>query len=149
MFARWSHRGAQDLNAVDLAVAREKIAEGFRSNKYLDLKGIESIAYGFNIQAGISEYAGAALLVAQTQERADALAGFWWAKGLDDARMSVVIEVAFNGGVAGLLHFPKMLAAIGAKNWQAAHDELLDSDSARELPERYKALAQILLTGVA
>lgn len=140
--------GTQNLSAVDLAVAREKVSEGFRANKYLDPKGIETIAYGFNIQAGISEYSAAALLVAQTQERADALAGFWWAQGLDDARMSVIIEVAFNGGVAGLLHFPKCLAAIGSKDWVTAKAELLDSDAARELPERYKALAEILLTGV-
>lgn len=137
------------MSAVDLAVAREKIAEGFRANKYLDTKGIETIAYGFNIKAGISEFAAAALLTAQTQERADALAGFWWAKGLDDARMSVVIEVAFNGGIGGLLHFPKMLAAIGAKDWPTAKAELLDSDAARDLPKRYGALAEILLTGAA
>lgn len=137
------------MSAVDLAVAREKPAEAFRAHKYPDSRGFETIGYGFNVDAGISLYAATALLVAQTQERADALAGFWWAKGLDDARMSVIIEVAFNGGVSGLLHYPKMLAAVGAKNWQAAHDELLDSDAARELPKRYQALAQILLSGVA
>lgn len=136
------------MSAVELAVAREKPSEAFRSKKYLDPRGFETIGFGFNIDAGISLYAASALLTAQTQERADALQGFWWAQGLDDARMSVVIEVAFNGGVEGLLHYPKMLAAVGAKNWQAAHDELLDSDAARELPNRYAALAQILLTGV-
>src|SRR5258706_2599078 len=120
------------MTAVDIAVAREKPSEAFRAKKYLDTKGNETIGYGFNIDAGISEYAAAALLTAQTQERADALEGFWWAKGLDDARMSVVIEVAFNGGLSCLLHFPKMLAAIGAKDWKTAHDELLDSDAARE-----------------
>jgi lysozyme len=137
------------MSAVDLAIAREKPAEAFRPHKYPDPRGFETIGFGFNVDAGISLYAATALLVAQTQERADALKGFWWAQGLDDARMSVVIEIAFNGGVSGLLHYPKMLAAIGAKNWQAAHDECLDSDAARELPARYKALAQILLTGVA
>lgn len=137
------------MSAVDLAVAREKPAEAFRAHKYLDPRGFETIGFGFNVDAGISLFAATALLVAQTQERADALKGFWWAQGLDDPRMSVIIEVAFNGGVQGLLHFPKMLAAVGAKNWQVAHDELLDSDAARELPKRYGALAQILLTGVA
>lgn len=136
------------MSAVDLAVAREKVSEGFRANKYPDPRGFESIGFGFNIDAGISRYAATALMIAQTQERADALAGFWWAKDLDDPRMSVVIEVAFNGGISGLLHYPKMLSAIGSKNWQAAHDELLDSDAARELPGRYSVLARILLTGI-
>jgi lysozyme len=137
------------VSAVSLAVAREKTAEGFRAAKYLDTRGKETIGFGFNIDSGISLFAATALLTAQTQERADALTSFWWAAGLDDARMSVVIEVSFNDGLNGLLHFPKMLAAIGAKNWQAAHDELLDSDAARELPKRYQGLAQILLSGIA
>jgi lysozyme len=136
------------MSALDFAIARLKTDEGFRAAAYRDTVGKLTIGYGFCVDAGISQFAATALLAAQAQERAQALAGFWWAKGLDDARMSVVIEVAFNDGLNGLLHFPKMLAAIGAKNWQAAHDELLDSDAARELPTRYKALAQILLTGV-
>lgn len=137
------------MSAVDLAVSRAKPSERYMAHKYLDPRGFESIAYGFNIDAGISEFAACALLTAQVQERADALTTFWWAKGLDDPRMSVVVEIAFNAGLAGLLHFPKMLAALGAKNWQAAHDECLDSDAARELPARYNVLAEILLTGVA
>jgi GH24 family phage-related lysozyme (muramidase) len=137
------------MSAVDIAEKRAEPSEGFRSMKYLDTRGNESIGIGFNIAAGISLRAARALFREQLAERADALAGFWWAKGLDDARMSVVIEIAFNDGVSALLHYPKMLAAIGAKNWQAAHDECLDSDAARELPPRYKTLAQILLTGVA
>ena len=135
--------------AIDIAEARAEPSEGFRSMKYLDTRGKESIGIGFNIDAGISLRAARALFREQLAERADALAGFWWAQGLDDARMSVVIEIAFNDGLAGLLHFPKMLAGIGAKNWQAAHDECLDSDAARALPARYKFLAQILLTGAA
>jgi lysozyme len=137
------------VSALDLAVTRLKVDEGFRAAAYRDTVGKLTIGYGFCVDAGISQFAAAALLVAQAQERAQALAGFWWAQGLDEARMSVVIEIAFNDGLAGLLHFPKMLAGIGAKNWQAAHDECLDSDAARALPARYKTLAQILLTGAA
>ena len=66
---------------------------------------------------------------------------------LDDARASVLLDPAFNLGINGLLHFPKMLAALAAGDWKTAHDELLDSDAARELPSRYNALAQILLNG--
>jgi lysozyme len=137
------------VSALDLAVARLKTDEGFRAAAYRDTVGKLTIGYGFCVDAGISQLAATALLIAQAQERAQALSGFWWAKDLDDARMSVVIEVAFNDGLRGLLHFPKMLAAIGKKDWQTAHDELLDSDAARELPGRYKAIAQILLTGIA
>jgi len=138
------------MGAIDLAVARLKVDEGFRAVKYPDsIKGRETIGYGFNISAGITESAAAALLTAQTQDLYAALAGYWWAAGLDDPRMSVVVEVAFNDGLVGLLHFPKMLAAIGAKDWSAARAELLDSDAARELPDRYERLAMILFSGIA
>lgn len=135
------------MSAVDLAVERLKVDEGFRSVAYRDSVNKLTIGYGFCIDAGISQTAAGALLTAQTEECLAALAGFWWAQGLDDIRMSVLVELAYNNGVAGLLHYPKMLAAIGAKNWQAAHDELLDSDAARMLAARYGRFAQVLLTG--
>jgi lysozyme len=137
------------VSAAELAVARLKTDEGFRSSKYLDTRGHTTIGYGFDVDAGISEYAAAALLTAQTEERAQALGNFWWAKGLDDPRMSVVIEVAFNDGLSGLLHFVNMLSALGTGRWNDAQAQLLDSDAARELPARYQRLGQILLTGTA
>jgi GH24 family phage-related lysozyme (muramidase) len=136
------------MSAVDVAMPRAKLGEGFRAHKYLDPRGFETIGYGFNIDAGISPFAAAALLRAQLTEREQLLSACWWAHALDDVRMSVVIEISFNVGLSGLLHFPKMLAAIGAKNWDAAHAECLDSDAARELPARYNVLAEILRTGV-
>lgn len=135
------------MSAVDIAIPRLKVDEGFRASKYVDTAGHLTIGYGFNVDAGISQYAATALLQAQTQECASTVAGFWWAQGLDDIRMSVVVELAFNNGVNGLLRFPKMLAAIGAKDWATAQKELLDSDAARALPNRYQSLSQILLTG--
>lgn len=137
------------MNAVDLAVARLKVNEGFRANLYVDTTGHETLGYGFNVQAGITQSAAQALLAAQTQDIAATLGGYWWASGLDDARLSVVVEVAFNVGTAGLLHFPKMMAALGAKDWKTAAAELLNSDAARLLPVRYGRLAEILATGDA
>jgi|HubBroStandDraft_6_1064221.scaffolds.fasta_scaffold225558_3 lysozyme len=136
------------MSAVDLAIARLKTDEGFRATKYLDSVGKLTIGYGFNIDAGITQTAAEALLSAQTAALAKTLATYWWAAGLDDARLSVVVEMAFNDGLNGLLHFPLMLGAIGRKDWQSAHDECLNSDAAHMLPTRYNALAQILLTGV-
>lgn len=75
------------------------------------------------------------------------LGTYWWWPTLDDIRASVVVELAFNLGIAGLLHFPNMLSAIGKKDWPTAQSELLDSDAARELPARYHALSLLLLNG--
>ena len=137
------------MNAVNLAVDRLTTDEGFRAAAYRDTAGRLTVGYGFNVDAGISQYAALELLTAQAVERAQALSGYPWAHGLDDVRMSVIIEVAFNDGLDGLLHFVNMLSAIGAKDWQRAHDELLNSDAARQLPPRYEILANLLLTGVA
>ena len=133
---------------VEMTVQRLTVNEGFRAHAYKDTKDNITIGYGFNIGAGISQYAAQELLVAQVFERTQALLGYWWAKELDDARMSVIVEVSFNVGLEGLLHYTETLSALGRKDWQKAHDELLDSDAARELPARYQRLAQLLLTGV-
>jgi lysozyme len=134
-------------NAVDIAVPRLAREEAFKPFKYKDPRGHETIAYGFNIDAGISQYAALALLQAQSEERHIALGKFPWYATLDPPRQSVFVDLSFNDGIEGLLHFHKTITATAAANWQTAHDELLDSDAARELPSRYKPLAQIMLTG--
>jgi lysozyme len=135
------------MSATDLALARLKVEEGFRAQLYKDTVGKSTIGYGFNVDAGITDYAATALLNAQIQERDTALLPFWWYSPLNDARKSVFIDVSFNVGINGLLHFPKCISAVGAGNWQVAHDELLNSDAARMLPSRYGPLASILLSG--
>ncbi len=135
------------MSAIDLAVGRLKTDEGFRTLAYTDTTGHETIGYGFNVTAGISQFSAAALLTAQATELATELQAFGWYTGLDEMRSSVLIELAFNLGLAGLLHFPAMLQALRSGNWQGAHDELLNSDAARALPARYQMLANLLLTG--
>jgi lysozyme len=133
------------LLSVDLAVPRLKSDEGFRSISYTDTTGHQTIGYGFNVSAGISQYAATALLQAQVQEIANTLSTYPWFT--DDARGAVLIDLGFNLGITGLLHFPQMLSCLSAKDYQGAHDQLLDSQAARQLPQRYNSLAQTLLIG--
>jgi lysozyme len=146
------------VSAVDITAARLLKEEAFRQYPYNDATGQRvtclpggnlSWLIGLNLEtAGSMELAEVmtAFLLGKLNA---SLAAFWWYSKLDDVRLSVILDIAFNAGAAGLLHFPKMLAAIGAQDWATAKAELLDSDAARELPKRYAALAQILLTGVA
>lgn len=136
------------MPAVDLAVTRLQKEEGFRPSLYLDTTGHQTIGYGFNVQAGMTQTQALALLNAQVLELDDALSRYWWWTSLDAVRASVILDLAFNLGLNGLLHFPNMLSAIGVQDWITAHDELLDSDAARLLPARYGALAETLLNGV-
>lgn len=70
----------------------------------------------------------------------------WW-RDLDDTRQRVMINMAFNMGIGGLLGFRNTLAAVQAGNWQAAHDGMLASQWARQVGERAQRLAQAMLTG--
>ena len=135
------------MAAVDLAVQRLKLEEGFRSKVYRDTVGKQTIGYGLNLDAGISERLASFILSFLVREIEEQLLTYRWYSGLDDVRRAVILDVAFNCGVDGLLHFPKMISALLAKNWTAASQELLDSDAARLNSSRYRALSQALLKG--
>ncbi len=136
------------MSVVDSALPRIKVNEGYLEKPERGPGGHLNVGYGCNLDAGMSEYAASALCAAQIQERALALSAYWWAKGLDDVRFGVIVEVSFNIGLTGLLHFVDMLGCVGKRDWIGAQAALLDSDAARELPGRYQRLGQILLTGV-
>ena len=137
------------MTAVDLALPRLKTEEGFRAAVYRDTQGHQTIGYGFNLDAGISKVAAESLLIAQAQERHDALLKFPWYAALDPVRQSVCLDVAFNNGLHGLLEFVHMLSALAKQDWEGAAAELLNSKAANLLPARYQSLANILRTGVS
>lgn len=133
------------MSAVDLALPRLKTEEGFRATKYTDTQGHLTIGYGFDVDAGISPFAAAALLQAQASERHNTLITYPWYAALDPVRQSVCLDIAFNNGLNGLLHFPHMIAALAKGDWAAAAAECKVTNP--ELAGRYAALAQFLLTG--
>ena len=66
---------------------------------------------------------------------------------LNPVRQAVLIDAAYNMGVVGLLAFRHMLAYLAQGNMDGAAGELLNSDAARELPNRYGRLANYLRSG--
>ena len=135
------------MNAIDSALPRIRIEEGFRSRPYLDTEKHLTVGYGLNLDAGISERVAAAALVEQLQELHEMLSRYSWYAGLDPIRQGVCLDVAFNDGLHGLLGFPKMIAALGRGDWLTAQSECHVQNP--ELKERYDTLAKILLTGAA
>ena len=135
------------MSAVDVALPRLRQEEGFRATLYVDTEGHKTIGYGLNIDAGISQRVAAAALQTQLEELHEALSKYPWYAPLDPVRQSVLLDVAFNDGLAGLLHFPHMLAAISRQDWASAATECHVENP--ELSGRYKILSQILLTGIA
>jgi GH24 family phage-related lysozyme (muramidase) len=64
-----------------------------------------------------------------------------WYRGTD-IQKSVLLEVAFNQGLGGLLHYPHMLAYCAAGNFALAATECTIAQS--HLRPRYDALAKLL-----
>jgi lysozyme len=68
---------------------------------------------------------------------------------LCEARQHVLMDMSFNLGVAGLLEFRKMLAAVEAADFDRAAAEMLDSRWARQVGERAVTLAKMMREGVS
>jgi len=135
------------MSAVDIALLRLQTEEGFRAFKYIDTTGHETIGYGFNIDAGITRHAASALLQEQVAELSDTLQQYPWYAALDPVRASVVLDIAFNQGIAGLLHYPHMIAALSRQDWASAATECAVADPKLDA-SRYAPLRQLLLAGV-
>ena len=123
--------------------------EGLRLFPYPDTKKKLTIGYGRNLtDQGISLVEAEMLL---HRDLAQATVGVDMkvpnARFLDDARRGVLINMAFNMGIGGLLEFKKMLAAIEKGEWKEAARELLDSDYARQVGLRAQRLSKQIETG--
>lgn len=117
--------------------------EGFRRFPYKDTVGKLTIGYGRNIEdVGISEREAGWLLREDIHRAREALfMSLPWAKELTHDRCNVLINMAFNMGIGGLLTFKKMLRAVRFAEWEQAATEMLDSKWARQVGERAVELA--------
>ena len=70
----------------------------------------------------------------------------WW-RGLSEARQIVLISMAYQMGMAGLLKFKNTLAAMQRGDYAGAADGMLASLWARQTPERAKRLAKMMRDG--
>ncbi len=135
---------------VPEALTRQvKRHEGFRAQVYRDTAGVETIGYGRNLRhRGISEKEAAMLLD-------NDLAEIWqacrqrlaWFETLDVVRQCALVEMGFNLGLAGLLRFERMLAAMERGDFSAAADHALDSRWAAQVKGRGRILARQIATG--
>lgn len=66
---------------------------------------------------------------------------------LDVVRQAYVVSMAFQLGVAGVLGFPRLLAALSSGAWQGAHDEALHSKWHKQTPARCERAAAAFFSG--
>ena len=70
-----------------------------------------------------------------------------WASALDDVRQRVLLDMAFNLGLPGLLQFKRTLEAIRTGQYQQAATMMLDSLWARQVGQRAERLSRMMATG--
>lgn len=109
--------------ALDLFLARAPREEGRRVRAYNDATGKLvtcqpggnlSIGEGINLENGLDDVEIDFLTTHRAALVEQALTSYAWWAALYPAAQSVLIDLGYNAGVGGLLHFPRMLAALSA-----------------------------------
>ena len=133
--------------------------EGFRATVYDDATGKPlgilpsggraTIGYGFECSVdGLTVAESMLILYSRIQSRIKELDLRlpWW-KQLDDMRQGVLMNMAYNLGVSGLLGFQKMLTALEAKDYATAAKEGRNSLWYQQVGARGVRLMRELETG--
>lgn len=123
--------------------------EGFSEKLYTDTKGFLTIGFGFNLTTQEIPM-GAAFewldcLIDDLQFRLKQCIPFW--SDLNDARKYVLINMAYQMGIGGLLGFHDMLKALGLKDYTATGAAMKDSVWYRDYTARASRLIKIMLSG--
>ena len=123
--------------------------EGLKLKPYHCTVGKLTIGVGRNLDDnGISEDEAMLLLDNDIQSHTDELVGrLPWVLSLDEARLGVLLNMAFNLGVPRLLGFKKTLAFIEAGDYHAASVEMLNGNWARQVGKRAERLSVQMRTG--
>lgn len=124
-------------------------AEGLRLKPYRDTVGKLTIGYGRNLDDnGITQTEAEVLLDHDLYEaEKSCIRHFEWFEGLSELRQRVVAEMVFNLGLAKFKEFKRTIAAIKAKDYQAAAQQMLESKWASQVGIRAKRLAEWMRDG--
>ena len=126
--------------------------EGEVLSAYQDHLGFWTIGVGHLIDkrkgGGISAYISAMLLEDDIADKAGDLDKSlpWW-RDLNDARQAVLLGMAFQMGINGLLGFKNTLAMVKSGNYAGAANRMLNSLWAKQTPARAKRMSEQMRTG--
>lgn len=139
---------------MDLSVLDNDIlsAEGFKSSAYMDSQGLWTIGYGTlidkRLNAGLTTEEGKYLY---NNRRNIAISScndhFSWFPKLSDARQRALVEMCYQLGISGLLKFINMLIAMQNYNFNDAAIAALDSEWAKQCPQRAARVAGMIKNG--
>lgn len=140
-----------NMNTTDWQhlTAQLRRQEDERLKPYRDPFGYLTIGVGRNLDVkGIRADESSLML---SNDMLEALQGVTatlsWFPSLDPVRQAVLVNMAFNLGVDGLLDFHRMLAAVEHGQYGQASDEMMDSVWAKQVKGRAAELAAQMKTG--
>jgi lysozyme len=150
---------------MDQLIEQIKRHEGFRPKSYRCTAGKLTIGYGYNLTANYLRLSSLELyhsqLVGMGKHEAERLLKLMIAKitdqleealpvinRLDHVRQDILINMTYNLGLAGLLKFKKMIAALEKKDYQKASIEMLNSKWQSDVGQRAQELSTQMITGV-
>lgn len=114
------------------------------------VKGADPAPFGIDLRHGtaITRNQSEMLLLQDIKEKKAELDKklAWW-RNLTDARQRVILNMAFNLGVGGLLGFKNTLAAISVGDYEAAAANMLKSKWAKQVGQRANRLATMMVNG--
>ena len=116
---------------------------------YNDSLGVPTIGVGRNLRdKGLSQHEADILLDNDILEVSAAVtSNLPWTMGLDEPRRAVLLNMAFNMGLGGLMEFTKTLAHVEAGEFHEASLEMLRSTWATQVGDRAVRLSIQMRTG--
>lgn len=137
---------------IDSLAAQLEREEGRVAHAYQDHLGYWTIGVGHLIDkrkgGALPDYIVDALLDHDINAKtAEVEAALPWVRTLDEPRRAVLIGMAFQMGLAGLLGFKNTLARVRAGNFEGAASGMLNSKWATQTPARAHRMAEQMRTG--
>lgn len=151
-----------NITTKELLLARLPRSEGRTVKPYLDTQGKWTVGVGHNISVlglppkmvvaiiengKLTDAMVDELLIIDVDGVLKACQEIAVFNKLDVARQSVVGDMVFNIGLAGVLGFENTLSAVGRSDWEDAARNMLKSKWAEQVGNRAIQLAEIMRSG--
>ena len=122
-----------------------KQEEGFRSQPYLDTRGIPTFGYGFTYIT--KEEANAIISDRVYQIQKELLLMYDWYDPLSTNRKMILVSMVYQLGLTGFSKFKNMISAIEKGDFEIAANEMLDSKWYDQTPNRCRRASMIMRKG--
>lgn len=145
------------LDTDPLLIQELRRDEGVRYSPYADTRGFQTVGVGHNLHVSPlpqgwtyplnDEQVNALLTVDLDGTFAGLDAHIPWWRNLSYARQRVMVNMAYNMGVNGLMGFPHTLADIKAGNYAQAATDMSQSLWAKQVGARATRLEALMIAG--